>query len=158
MKKAVFAGTFDPITIGHEMVIEKASKLFDKLYIALGVNVEKTPIFSKEVRLEMLRKVSKKYPNVEVVFYDGLLVDLMKKEGIIYTVRGVRNDSDYEYENKMHLYNKSLYSNIVTLFIPCDEEVKNVSSTIVREAIKRGENLDKYLSKEVYEIISKNLK
>ncbi len=158
MKKAVFAGTFDPITIGHERVVEKASKIFDKLYLALGVNVEKTPIFSKEVRLEMLREVSKKFPNVEVVFYDGFLVDLMKKEGIIYSVRGVRNDSDYEYENKMHLYNKSLYKDIVTLFIPCDEDVKNVSSTLVRERIKKGEGLDKYLSKEVCEIINKNLK
>ncbi len=154
MKKAVFAGTFDPVTVGHESVIEKASKLFDKLYVALGVNPEKTPIFSKETRLEMLRRVTEKYSNVEVVFYEGLLVDLMKKEGITYTVRGVRNDSDYEYENKMHLYNKSLFCDIVTIFIPCDEEVKLISSTAVREAIKNGEALNGFLSKEVISLIT----
>ncbi len=157
MKKAVFAGTFDPITIGHEKVIEKASKLFDKLYVSLGVNPEKTPIFSKETRLEMLKKVCEKYQNIEVLYHEGMLVDLMKKYGIKYTVRGVRNDSDYVYENEMHFVNKNLYPEIVTLFIPCDKEFVNVSSTAVRNAVKSCENLDEYLSKEVIEIIKKEL-
>lgn len=155
MRKAVFAGTFDPITLGHEKVIEKASKLFDKLYVSIGVNPEKTPIFSKEMRLEMLKSVTKKYSNVEVLFHEGMLVDLMKEKGILYTVRGVRNDSDYAYENDMHFVNKNLYPEIVTLFIPCDKELVNVSSSVVRNAVKNGEDLSKYLSKEVIEIISK---
>ncbi len=157
MKKAVFAGTFDPVTIGHEKVIEKASKLFDKLYVSLGVNPEKTPIFSKETRLEMLKKVCEKYQNIEVLYHEGMLVDLMKKYGIKYTVRGVRNDSDYVYENEMHFVNKNLYPEIVTLFIPCDKEFVNVSSTAVRSAVKSGSNLNEYLSHDVIEIIKKEL-
>lgn len=156
MNKAVFAGTFDPITIGHEKVIETASKMFDILYVSLGVNPEKHPIFSTEIRLEMMKKVCEKYKNVEVIYHEGMLVDLMKEKGIIYTVRGVRNDSDYAYENEMHFVNKSLYPNIVTLFIPCDKDLALVSSTAVRNAVKNGEDLSKYLSKEVIEIIRKN--
>ena len=156
MKKAVFAGTFDPVTIGHEKVIEKASKLFDKLYVSVGVNPEKTPIFSKELRLEMLEKVCKKYNNVEVLFHEGMLVDLMKEKDILYTVRGVRNNTDYTYENQMHFVNKELYPEIVTLFIPCDKELVEISSSIVRNAVKNGEDLTKFLSSEVIEIINKN--
>ncbi len=157
MKKAVFAGTFDPLTIGHEKVIEKASKLFDKLYVVIGVNAEKTPIFTKEARLKMLEGVCDKFENVEVLFHEGMLVDFMKKYGVKYTVRGVRNDSDYAYENHMHFVNKDLYPEIVTLFIPCDKELVSVSSTQVRNAVKNGEKLDEYLSKEVIEIIEKEL-
>ena len=157
MKKAVFAGTFDPITIGHEKVIETASKMFDVLYVSLGVNPEKHPIFSMKLRLEMIKKVCAKYKNVEVIYHEGMLVDLMKEKGIIYTVRGVRNDSDYVYENEMHFVNKSLYPDIVTLFIPCDKELVSVSSTAVRNAVKNGEDLSKYLSPEIIEII-KNYK
>jgi pantetheine-phosphate adenylyltransferase len=156
MKKAVFAGTFDPITIGHEKVIEIASKTFDKLYVSLGVNPEKHPIFSTDLRLEMIKKVCEKYDNVEVVYHEGMLVDLMKEKGITYTVRGVRNDSDYIYENEMHLFNKSLYPEIITLFIPCDKEYASISSTAVRNAVKNGEDLKPYLSKEVIEIIKEN--
>ncbi|MBO5926774.1 MAG: pantetheine-phosphate adenylyltransferase [Clostridia bacterium] len=153
MKKAVFAGTFDPVTIGHEKVIEKASKLFDKLYVLVGVNPEKKPIFSLEKRLKMLKSVCKSYLNVEVCYYEGLLVDFMKSNGVIYTVRGVRNDSDYVYENKMHFVNKELYPEIVTLFIPCEKHLVEVSSTAVREAVTNSKDLRKYLSKEIIEII-----
>lgn len=156
MKKAVFAGTFDPITIGHEKVIEIASKAFDKLYVSLGVNPEKHPIFSTDLRIKMIKKVCDKYQNVDVVYHEGMLVDLMKEKGIIYTIRGVRNDSDYAYENKMHLFNKSLYPEIVTLFLPCDKEYSLISSTAVRRAVKNGEDLTEYLSPEVIEIIREN--
>ncbi len=156
MNKAVFAGTFDPVTIGHEKVIEKASKIFDKLYVSLGVNPEKHPIFSVELRLEMLKKVCEKYQNVEVLYHEGMLVDLMKEKGIVYTVRGVRNDTDYAYENKMHLFNKTLYPEIVTLFFPCDKEFSFISSTAVRNAVKNGEEISKYLSPEIIKIIEIN--
>ena len=158
MKKAVFAGTFDPLTIGHERLIEKASKLFDKLYIVIGVNDKKTPIFSLKTRLKMLKEATKKYDNIEVFYHEGMLVDFMKNHDIIYTVRGVRNDSDYAYENNMHFVNKNLYPEIVTIFIPCDKEFATISSTAVRNAVKNNESLNGYLSKEVIEIIEKDLK
>ena len=156
MKRAVFAGTFDPVTKGHEKVIEKITKLFDEVYVSIGVNPQKTPIFSVEARLEMLNKVCKKYSNCKVVYHEGKLVDLMKDKDILYNIRGVRNDSDYAYENNMHFINDSLYPGIVTLFIPCEKEFVDISSTAVRNAVKNGEDLTKYLSQEVIKIVHKN--
>ncbi len=155
MKKAVFAGTFDPITKGHEWVLEKASALFDEVTIALCVNTEKIAKFPLDVRLEMIKAVSKKYKNVKVTYHGGMLVDYMKENDIIYTVRGVRNASDYEYERKMHDFNCGLYPEIVTLYIPCSESLKEISSTAVKKAIESGENLENALSCKVLKIIEK---
>ena len=155
MKIGVFAGTFDPITKGHEQVIKKSVGLFDKLIVALCVNPEKHTLYSVDDRLEMLNAVCKNYKNVEVVYHEGMLVDLLKQKGSVYSVRGVRNNTDYEYENNMHFVNKKLYSDIVTIYLPCDEEFLDISSTAVRNAIKKGEDLDKFLSKEVISVIKR---
>ena len=155
MKKSVFAGTFDPLTLGHEKIIEKCSKLFDSVVVALCVNASKTARFSVETRLEIIKTACKKYNNVEVVYHEGYLVDLMKERGIIYTVRGIRNDADYAYETNMHQVNKGLYSEVETIFMPCDSELDYVSSTAVRKAIESGEDLTKYLSSEVIKVINK---
>ena len=156
MKKCVFAGTFDPVTKGHEKVIEKASKLFDEVLVALCINAEKKTLFSVEERIEMLNSVCKPYANVKVVYHEGMLVDLMKKEGIIYTVRGVRNATDYEYENRMHEFNRSLYPEIVTLYFPCSEELKEVSSTAVKKRLRDAVESGEMLSPSVCEIIKKS--
>ncbi len=154
MKTAIFAGSFDPITKGHENVIEKSVKLFDKLIVALCVNPEKHNLFSVEKRIKMLKAVTEKYKNVEVCYHEGMLVDLMKEKGVIYTVRGVRNDTDYNYENYMHQVNSGLYSDIVTIFLPCGQELSSISSSLVREKIKKGESLENLLSNEVIKIIN----
>ena len=156
MKVGVFAGTFDPITKGHEEVIKKSVGLFDKLIVALCVNPEKHTLYSVEDRLNMLDAVCKKYPHTEVVYHEGMLVDLLKQKGSVYSIRGVRNNTDYEYENNMHFVNKKLYPDIITIYLPCDEEFLEISSTAVRNAIKNGEELDKYLSKEVISVIKSN--
>ena len=153
MKKAVFAGTFDPITKGHEKVIEKAAELFDEVIVAICVNPDKTTLFAKEVRFEMLKYAVKKYSNVKAVIHDGLVVDLMKSVGAKYYVRGVRNNTDYTYENDTWFINKSMYEEMITIYFPCEKELLDISSTAVRNAVKNGEDLDKYLSKEVVEII-----
>ena len=155
MKVGVFAGTFDPVTIGHEQVIKKSVDLFDKLIVAICINQEKHTLYSVETRLEMLKAVCKKYPNVEVLYHEGLLVDLLKEKGATYSVRGVRNNTDYLYENNMHFVNKKLYPNIVTIFMPCDENLLEVSSTAVRKAIENKSGYKDYVSKEVLEIIEK---
>ena len=155
MKKCVFAGTFDPVTKGHESVIKTASELFDEVFVALCINAEKTACFSVEDRLEMLNSVCKEYKNVKVIYHEGMLVDFMKANGVKYTVRGVRNATDYEYENVMHKNNSSLYPEIVTLYIPCNEELKTVSSTAVKKQIKSGVLSEETLSKNVIEIIKK---
>lgn len=153
MKKAIFAGTFDPVTKGHEDVIKKATELFDFLTVAICINPDKKALYSIEKRLLMLEAVCEKYDNVEVVYHQGMLVDLMKEKGIKYNVRGVRNATDYEYENGMHYYNENLYKDIVTMYLPCKEEFKNVSSTAVRELLSSGENLEKMLSSQVINVI-----
>ena len=156
MKKALFAGTFDPITKGHEKVIEKASNLFDEVIVAVCVNPKKTSLYSKETRLEMIKAVIKNYSNVKAVIHDGLVVDLMKSEGAIYYVRGVRNNTDYLYENDMYFLNKDLYPELVTMYFPCEKNLLDVSSTKVRKAISEGQDLSPYLSNEVISIIAKS--
>ena len=154
MKTAIFAGSFDPITKGHESVIEKSAKMFDKLIVAICINPEKHTLFSVEKRLKMIYAVTKKYKNVQVCYHEGMLVDLMKEKGAIYNVRGVRNDTDYNYENNMHLVNSKLYKDIVTIFLPCGEEYSQISSTLVRNKIKNGQSLDELLSSEVIQVIN----
>lgn len=155
MKIALFAGTFDPITKGHEYVIERATKTFDKLVVAVCVNSQKHATFSVEDRLEMITLVTKKYSNVEVLYHEGLLVDLMKQKNITYNVRGIRNNVDREYENMMQQVNYNLYNNIVTIFFPCPSEYSEISSTNARNNILDKKTLEKYLSSEVIEFIEK---
>ena len=155
MKKAVFAGTFDPITKGHEKVIEKASNLFDEVIVAICINPKKTSLYTKEARLEMINSATKKYSNVKTVIHDGLVVDLMKEVGAIYYVRGVRNNTDYLYDNDMYFLNKDLYPELITMYFPCEKNLLEVSSTKVRNAISNGEDLSPYLSSEVINVIKK---
>ena len=149
MRKCVFAGTFDPVTSGHEEIIKKSSSMFDEVVVALCVNVTKKAMFSVEKRIEFLQTVCKKYKNVKVLYHDGLLVDLMKKEGAIYNVRGLRNGKDYDYENEMNFINADLMPEIVTVYLPCSAKNVSVSSTAVRELLSFGKSVEKYLPKEL---------
>ena len=149
MKIAVFAGTFDPVTSGHEEIIKKSASLFDELIVALCVNVTKKAMFSVEERLEFLKSVCEKYKNVKVVYHEGLLVDLMKEKGAIYNVRGLRNGKDYDYENEMNFINADLMPEIVTVYLPCSAKNLSVSSTAVRELLTFKKDVSKYLPKEI---------
>lgn len=149
MKIAVFAGTFDPVTSGHEEIIKKSACLFDELIVALCVNVTKRAMFSVEKRLEFLNAVCEKYKNVKVVYHEGLLVDLMKEKGAIYNVRGLRNGKDYDYENEMNFINADLMPEIVTVYLPCSAKNLSVSSTAVRELLTFKKDVSKYLPKEI---------
>ncbi len=153
MKKCVFAGTFDPVTKGHEEIIKKCSELFDECVVALCVNVKKQAMFSVEKRLEFLRAVCKKYKNVTVVYHDGLLVDLMRKENAVYYVRGLRNGRDYDYENDINYINSDLMPELVTLYVPCSAHNVQVSSTAVRELISFGKSAAKYIPDEIIPLI-----
>ena len=155
MKKAVFAGTFDPVTLGHEEIIKKASNLFDELTVAICINPEKTATFSLEKRLQMLNAVCKRYKNVTVTFHEGMLVDLMKEIGAIYNVRGLRNSVDFEYEEIMHHYNEALYPEMETIYIPCTASHTGVSSSAVKNALSKGNDIREMLSQEVYSLIEK---
>lgn len=136
MKSCVFAGTFDPISKGHEYVVNKCLKAFDKVVIAVGVNVDKKPMFSLEQRIEMIKAVFEGNDKVEVKSFDGMLVDFMKENDLEFTVRGIRDVKDYEYENKMAQYNSDLYPEVTTIFYPTPASLGYVSSSGIRNIIE----------------------
>ena len=150
MKKCVFAGSFDPVTVGHEQTVVKCLKLFDEVVIGLLDNPEKTYAFSIEQRLEFLQKTFFKYgEKVRVVRHQGLLVDLLKKEGTPVYVRGIRNAVDYAYESQTNDINTELYPEILTVYLPCEKAHLAVSSSNVRTLLKNGKDVEKYLPAEI---------
>ncbi len=150
MKRCVFAGTFDPPTLGHEDIVLKCLDLFDEVIVAILINPNKRPLFSEEARLAMLRKVFAKYPNVRVLSYDGLTVDLLKREGAKFYVRGIRNGTDYDYEAQLNYINMDMYEGMSTVFLPTRQEYLHISSTLVKDALRFGKNVDKYVPKEIW--------
>ena len=158
MKKCVFAGTFDPVTKGHEEIIKKCADLFDETVVALCVNTKKQAMFSVEKRLEFLRKVCAKYENVKVVYHDGMLVDLMKSENAVYYVRGLRNGRDYDYENEINYINSDLMPELITVYIPCSALNVQISSTAVRELLNFNRDVSKYVPAEIAGLINQQTK
>jgi len=142
MKVAVYPGSFDPCTNGHLDIITRASKLFDKVIVAVLVNSSKQPLFSAEERVQMLNEVTKNLENVEAVCFSGLLADFMKNVNSTIIIKGLRAVSDFEYEFQMALTNKELYSELETLFIPTNKEYMFLSSSIVKEIAHYNGKLD----------------
>ena len=127
MKKCVFAGTFDPPTLGHKDIVQKCLDLFDEVIVAILINPNKKPLFTVEQRLNMLKKVFASYKNVRVLSYDGLTVDLLRREGVRYYVRGIRNGTDYDYEAQLNFINVDMYKEMITLFFPTRQEYLHIS-------------------------------
>ena len=148
-KIAVFPGSFSPFTLGHKAVIDNALPLFDKLIIAFGINAEKMEYFSIEERLNWINAVYGSNPKIEVKRYDGLTVDFCKKEGAEYILRGLRNSHDFNYEKNIAQMNKKLNTEIETLFIITPPELSHISSTILRDIIKNGGDISKFIPKEI---------
>lgn len=130
---AVFAGSFSPFTKGHEDIIRKALPLFDKIFIAIGHNYNKKDAFSVEQRMEWVQTLYQQNPKIEILAYEGLTVDLCKKVGAGYLIRGVRNAADYQMEQEMYLINKQLSPALDTVLIPASPQWAAVSSSLVRE-------------------------
>lgn len=137
-KIAVFPGSFDPITKGHESIINRAIPLFDKIIVAIGINSEKKYLFPLEKRIQSLETVFKNQSKVEVVSYSGLTVDFCKKANAKYILRGLRNSSDFEYEKAIAQMNKSMMNELETIFMLATPEHSAISSTIVRNIILNG--------------------
>jgi pantetheine-phosphate adenylyltransferase len=135
---ALYPGSFDPITSGHLDLIARGSRLFDKLIVAILRNDSKTALFSVDERIEMLREVVQKFPNVEVGAFDGLLVDYASEAGARVILRGIRAVSDYEYELQMALMNRRLRPEIETVFLMAGEAHSFISSRLVKEVIGLG--------------------
>jgi len=135
LKKCIYPGSFDPITLGHLDIIERASKIFDSVIIGVLNNHGKNSLFGAEERLEFVEKATGQIPNVSAVFFDGLLVDFAKQNRCKVIVRGLRSSLDYEYEKSMSLCNSKLYSEIETIFLDTRPELAAVSSSVVREIL-----------------------
>ena len=164
MKKiAVFAGSFDPFTVGHLDVVKRAAALFDELYVLLAVNTSKKYVFSEMTRLEIIRKAVAGISNVKVETFDGLTVDFMKRVGAKFLVRGIRGAADVEYEQTVAWNNQVLYPECETIFLSSAPEHLMVSSTVVREILKVGvakddagmAKLAKYVPADVVPILLK---
>ena len=149
MKRCVFAGTFDPPTLGHKDIVLKCLELFDEVIVAILINPNKRPLFSEEARLAMLRKVFAAYKNVRVLAYDGLTVDLLKRENAKFYVRGIRNGTDYDYEAQLNYINMDMYKEMITVYLPTRQEFLHISSSLVKDALKFNKNVDKYIPEEI---------
>jgi pantetheine-phosphate adenylyltransferase len=157
MKIAIFAGTFDPFTIGHYDIASRASKLFDKVIVAVADNgTGKKCVASSEKRKEIAEASVSDLPNVSVEVFDGLLTDFAKKCGAKYLVRGVRNSVDYEYERGLFAVYKSLNEEIEAVYFITDDNVNAVSSTLVREILALNGNADKYICDMARRIVAES--
>jgi pantetheine-phosphate adenylyltransferase len=150
---AIYPGSFDPVTNGHLDLIERGSRLFDRLIVALLTNPEKDPLFSLEERVEMLREVVAHLPNVEVETFDGLLVDYARRRGARVLLRGIRAVSDYEYELQMALMNRTLAPDIETVFMLPAEAYSYLSSRLVKEVARLGGSIKELVPAAVHERI-----
>ena len=137
MKKAVFPGSFDPITIGHVDIIERAIPLFDEIIIAIGLNADKKYMFSLLDRQKQLNETFKNYSNIKIATYSGLTVDFCKSVDAEYILRGLRNTTDFIYEQSIAQTNHQL-GGIESIFLMCSPRVSNISSSIVRDVIRHG--------------------
>ena len=138
MKLAVYPGSFDPLTNGHIDIIERGTHLFDKIIVAILVNIDKSPLFTTQERVEIVRDVFKGRPNVEVDTFDGLLVDYLTRRKADVIVRGLRALSDFEAEFQMALMNRRLGPNIETVFMMPAEQYTYISSRLIKEVFSLG--------------------
>lgn len=137
MRRAIYPGSFDPITLGHLDIIERSARLFDEVIVALLLNIEKQPMFTTEERVEMIREVTP-WSNVRVDTFEGLLVHYAGQQQAQFVVRGIRAISDYEYELQMALMNRRLEPNVETVFLMAGEAYSYISSRLIKEVFKLG--------------------
>jgi pantetheine-phosphate adenylyltransferase len=149
MKSVIFPGTFDPPTFGHLDIVQRASQLFDHVYMAIGVNsLKNKPYFTVEERLDLLKAITQKIPNVEIVTFHGLLVDFAQSLDVNAVLRAVRNASDFEYENVQAQMNRQM-ANIETMYLVADERYRYVSSSLIREIASYGKRLHAFIPPEI---------
>ncbi len=145
----LFPGTFDPITLGHVDIIDRAVSLFDKLVIGIGINSSKQPMFTIEQRTNWIKSIFHNDPRVEVAAYEGLTVDYCRKIDAKFILRGIRYVSDFEYEKAIADMNRMLVPDIETIFLTCAPLYSTISSTLVRDVIRNGGNASMFVPKEV---------
>lgn len=152
-KRAVFPGTFDPFTLGHESLITRAKDLFDEIIIAIGVNPEKTSLFPMEERLSWIKKLFASETKIQVDHFKGLTVDYCRKVDARYILRGIRTASDFEYERAVAQNNKTLYPEVETVFFLTLPEHTPVNSTIIRNVYMNNGDISKFVPSPIYQEI-----
>ena len=148
MKKAVFPGSFDPITIGHLDIVKRGIKIFDEIIIAVGDNTDKKYLFSKEKREEFVERTFSDYDKVKIESYNGLTVDFCKKNNIEFMIRGLRNPADFEFEKSIALTNREM-TGIETIFFLTSPENSFISSSIVRDLIRNKGDYKLFIPKGI---------
>jgi pantetheine-phosphate adenylyltransferase len=157
MKTAVYPGTFNPITNGHTDLVQRASRLFDHVIVAIGVNKQKTNTPATQKRVELARKVLAHLDNVEVCSFDTLLIDFVRQRGADVILRGLRTVADFEYEFQLVGMNRALDPGIETIFLAPDEHLSYISSTLVREIASYGGDISRYVHPLVAEAMREQL-
>lgn len=160
MKKitAIYPGTFDPVTNGHLDIIERASKLFDSVIITIAVNSSKKPLFTKEERMDMIKNVTKKFKNVSVDVFDGLLVSYAKKKKASVIIRGLRAISDFDYEFQIALTNRKLEPEVNTIFLMPSEKYSFLNSSLVRELASFKADVKQFVPDYVFKKLKEKYK
>jgi len=153
MMKVVYPGTFDPFTRGHEDLVRRASRIFDKVVVGIAASETKRPFFTTGERIAMAREVLHDFGNVEVLGFSSLLMDFVHEQGATLILRGLRAVSDFEYEFQMAGMNRNLYPEVETLFLTPDEKYMFVSATIVREIARFGGDVSKFVHPHVAECL-----
>ena len=148
-KIAIFPGSFAPFSVGHQSIVDRALPLFDKIVVAIGINPEKNQYFSIEERLEWITAVYRKNPKIEVKKYEGLTVDFCKNEKANYILRGLRDSNDFNFEKNIAQINQELNASIETIFIITQPKFSHISSSIIRDIIKNGGDVNKFVPKEI---------
>ena len=158
MSKALYPGTFDPITLGHIDIIERALNLFDEIIIAIATSDSKTPLFSLEERIEQIETIFKGNKNVRAIGFTGLIVDLAKQEEVTMLIRGLRAVSDYEYEFQLANMNRAMSPEIESVFLTPKAKFSFLSSTLVREIASMGGKVSAFVDPVIEQALKKRFK
>lgn len=154
-RKCIFAGTFDPPTLGHKALVEDCLKLFDEVVVAILVNPAKTPYFTLEQRKEMLALEFGNETRVRIIEFTGTATELLQKENTVFYVRGIRNGVDLDYENANFYASKKLDPEFTAVYLPCRQEFLHISSSMVRNSLQFSTPIDEYVSDRVKAYIEK---
>ncbi len=149
MRRAIYPGSFDPVTFGHIDMIERSAKIVDELVVAILNNSAKNPLFSVEERVSMLKEITNHVPNVKIQFFDGLLIDYAKKIEATIIIRGLRAVTDFEYELQIAQTNRIVSSEIDTIFLTTSLEYAYLSSTIVKEVASYGGDISHFVPEQL---------